>query len=47
MLWAAAAFLGNAPHTMDSLAYVVNGLEVVLVISLLGLQRYRKVQTMA
>jgi hypothetical protein len=44
-LWAAAAFLGNAPHTTDPLAYGVNILEVGLIISLLALTRYSRVQT--
>lgn len=45
VLWAAAAFLGNAPHTTDPLAYGVNILEVGLIISLLALTRYSRVQT--
>jgi len=45
VLWAAAAFLGNAPHSTDLLAYGVNILEVALVIALLALTRYSKVQT--
>ncbi len=43
VLWAAAAFLGNAPHTMDLLAFAVNGVEVVLIVVLLTLMRYSKV----
>lgn len=45
VLWASAAFLGNAPHAMDPLAYVVNGVEVVLLISLVGLNRNSKIVT--
>ena len=45
VLWAAAAFLGNTPHTTDPLAYGVNILEVALIISLLALTRYSRVQT--
>jgi len=45
VLWAAAAFLGKAPHSTDLLAYGVNILEVALVIALLALTRYSKVQT--
>ena len=45
VLWATAAFLGNAPHSTDLLAYGVNILEVALVIALLALTRYSKVQT--
>ena len=43
ILWAAAAFLGNAHHTMDLLAFAVNGVEVVLILVLLTLMRYSKV----
>jgi hypothetical protein len=45
VLWAAAAFLGNAPHSTDLLAYAVNMIEVGLIISLLALTRYSRVQT--
>ena len=45
VLWAAAAFLGNTPHTTDPLAYGVNILEVALILSLLALTRYSRVQT--
>lgn len=45
VLWAATAFLGNYPHTKDPLAFVVSGVEIVLIISLLSLMRYSKVET--
>ena len=47
VLWAAAAFLGNYPHTTDLLAFVVSGAEFVLIISLFALMRYSKVETSA
>lgn len=47
VLWAATAFLGNYPHTTDPLAFVVNGVEIVLIISLFALMRYRKAETSA
>ena len=47
VLWAGAAFLGNVPHSTDVLAYGVNLLEVALVIALLALTRYSKVQTIS
>ncbi|HZD13212.1 MAG TPA: hypothetical protein VE177_06810 [Candidatus Binatus sp.] len=45
VLWAAAAFFGKAPHTTDSLAYLVNAIEVVLFIVLLAIPRYSRIQT--
>ena len=46
VLWTAAAFWGiKFPHTTDPLAYVVNGVEVVLIFSLFALMRYGKVET--
>lgn len=45
VLWAAAAFLGNAPHATDPLAYGVNIVEAALLIALLALTRYSKVHT--
>src|SRR5438132_11713364 len=43
VLWAPAAFLGNAPHSTYLLAYRVKNLAVGLVIALLVLSRYFKV----
>ena len=45
VLWAAAAFLGNAPHTTDPLAFAVNGVEVVLIMVLFALGRYSRIES--